>query len=87
MNQWNEFASAISRNLTGKDATRLFQGCAFEAPRHLDERTDWNVENAELDGMGPDKTKTVSDHEVNEHQISKCICGLSANGVSSVYGC
>ncbi|XRM45814.1 hypothetical protein ABZX51_008888 [Aspergillus tubingensis] len=63
MNQWNEFASAISRNLTGKDATRLFQGCAFEAPRHLDERTDWNVENAELDGMGPDKTKTVSDHE------------------------
>ncbi|OJZ84289.1 glycoside hydrolase family 79 protein [Aspergillus luchuensis CBS 106.47] len=63
VNQWNEFATAISRNLTGKDATRLFQGCAFEAPRHLDERTDWNVENAELDGMGADKTKTVSDHE------------------------
>ncbi|BCR99142.1 glycosyl hydrolase family 79 C-terminal domain-containing protein [Aspergillus luchuensis] len=63
VNQWNKFATAISQNLTGKDATRLFQGCAFEAPRHLDERTDWNVENAELDGMGADKTKTVSDHE------------------------
>ncbi|GKZ39607.1 hypothetical protein AbraIFM66950_000739, partial [Aspergillus brasiliensis] len=63
VNQWNEFATAISRNLTGKDAARLFQGCAFEAPRHVNERTDWNVENAELDGMGPDKAKTVSDHE------------------------
>ncbi|GKZ86188.1 hypothetical protein AnigIFM56816_001240 [Aspergillus niger] len=63
VNQWNEFATAISRNLTGENAARLFQGCAFEAPRHINERTDWNVENAELDGMHPDKTKTVSDHE------------------------
>ncbi|PIG83921.1 putative glycoside hydrolase family 79 protein [Aspergillus arachidicola] len=63
VDQWNEYASAISRNLTGKDAVKLFQGCAFQAPRHLDGRTDWNVQNAELDGMGPDKTKAVADHE------------------------
>ncbi|KAI0474603.1 hypothetical protein F4859DRAFT_481356 [Xylaria cf. heliscus] len=61
--QWNQYATAISRNLTGTDAARLFQGCAFEAPRHLENRTRWNVQNAELDGMRPDKAKTVSDHE------------------------
>lgn len=64
MDQWNEYATAISRNLTGKDAAKLFQGCAFQAPRHLNDRTDWNVQNAELDGMGSDKTKAVADHEV-----------------------
>jgi hypothetical protein len=61
--QWNQYATAISQNLTGMDAMQLFQGCAFEAPRHVGNRTYWNVQNAELDGMGPDKAKTVSDHE------------------------
>ncbi|RMZ40823.1 putative glycoside hydrolase family 79 protein [Aspergillus flavus] len=63
VDQWNEYATAISRNLTGKDAAKLFQGCAFQAPRHLNDRTDWNVQNAELDGMGSDKTKAVANHE------------------------
>jgi hypothetical protein len=44
---------------------KLFQGCAFEAPRHVGNVTFWNVENAELDGMGPNKAKTVSDHDVS----------------------
>ncbi|KIM94392.1 glycoside hydrolase family 79 protein [Oidiodendron maius Zn] len=63
VNQWNQYATAISRNLTGKDAIRLFQGCAFEAPRKIGNITYWNVQNAELDGMLRDKAKTVSDHE------------------------
>ncbi|KAI1323042.1 hypothetical protein F5Y16DRAFT_415293 [Xylariaceae sp. FL0255] len=61
--QWNQYATAISQNLTGADADRLFQGCAFEAPREIGNITDWNVQNAELDGMKSDKAKTVSDHE------------------------
>ncbi|KAH8897390.1 hypothetical protein GQ53DRAFT_818660 [Thozetella sp. PMI_491] len=61
--QWNEYATAISQNLTGVDAMQLFQGCAFQAPRHISNRTDWNIQNAQLDGMGPDKAKTVADHE------------------------
>ncbi|KAI0187813.1 hypothetical protein EV127DRAFT_368742 [Xylaria flabelliformis] len=61
--QWNQYATAISQNLTGTDAARLFQGCAFEAPRHLENRTRWNIQNAELDGMRSDKAKTISDHE------------------------
>lgn len=65
VSQWNQYASAISQNLTGADATRLFQGCAFEAPRSIGNRTDWNVQNAELDGMHSDKAVTVSDHEVS----------------------
>ncbi|KAI3317185.1 glycoside hydrolase family 79 protein [Xylariaceae sp. AK1471] len=60
--QWNQYATAISQNLTGVDAMRLFQGCAFEAPRNTS-RTAWNVQNAELDGMGPDKAKTIADHD------------------------
>ncbi len=63
--QWNQYAEAISQNLTGADAMKLFQGCAFEAPRHVGNRTYWNVENAILDGMGPEKAKTVSDHDVS----------------------
>lgn len=63
--QWNQYATAISQNLTGVDSMRLFQGCAFEAPRHVGNRTFWNVQNAELDGMSQNKAKTVSDHEVS----------------------
>ncbi|KAJ3561063.1 hypothetical protein NPX13_g9090 [Xylaria arbuscula] len=61
--QWNQYATAISQSLTGTDAARLFQGCAFEAPRHVDNRTQWNVQNAELDGMRSNKAKTISDHD------------------------
>ncbi|KAI1752140.1 hypothetical protein F4782DRAFT_158599 [Xylaria castorea] len=61
--QWNQYATAISQNLTSTDTARLFQGCAFEAPRLLENRTRWNIQNAELDGMRSDKTKTISDHE------------------------
>lgn len=51
------------------DSTKLFQGCAFEAPRQVgDNRTAWNVQNAELDGMYSNKAKTVSDHEVSWKQ-------------------
>ncbi len=64
VNQWNQYATAISQNLTSVDSVRLFQGCAFTAPRDIGSRTFWNVENAELDGMLPNKAKTVSDHEV-----------------------
>ncbi|KAI8628284.1 glycoside hydrolase family 79 protein [Xylariaceae sp. FL1651] len=60
--QWNQYATAISQNLTGVDAMRLFQGCAFEGPRNIS-RGAWNVQNAELDGMGPDKAKTIADHD------------------------
>ncbi|KAI1820808.1 glycoside hydrolase family 79 protein [Xylaria intraflava] len=60
--QWNRYATAISQNLTGVDAMRLFQGCAFEAPRDIAE-TAWNIHNAEAYGMAPDKAKTVSDHD------------------------
>lgn len=50
---------------------RLFQGAAFEAPRHVGNRTYWNVQNAELDGMHSNKAKTISDHEVDPlHMIS-----------------
>ena len=65
VDQWNQYATAISQNLTGVDAVRLFQGAAFEAPRRVGNRTFWNVENAELDGMRSNKAKTVSDHEVD----------------------
>ncbi|KAI3335233.1 hypothetical protein F4824DRAFT_465188 [Ustulina deusta] len=61
--QWNEYATAISRNLTGEDAVQLFQGCAFEAPRHIQDSAQWNIENAELDGMHSAKAKTISDHD------------------------
>ncbi|PMD16271.1 glycoside hydrolase family 79 protein [Hyaloscypha hepaticicola] len=61
--QWNQYATAISQNLTSMDSVRLFQGCAFEAPRDIVTRTSWNVQNAELDGMSRNKAKTVSDHE------------------------
>ncbi|KUJ14858.1 uncharacterized protein LY89DRAFT_720313 [Mollisia scopiformis] len=63
--QWNQYATAISYNLTGEGAMRLFQGCAFEAPRHIGNRTFWNVQNAELDGMRSNMAKTVSDHEAS----------------------
>ncbi len=63
--QWNQYATAISQNLTSMDSVRLFQGCAFEAPRDIVTRTSWNVQNAELDGMLRNKAKTVSDHEVS----------------------
>lgn len=63
--QWNQYATAISQNLTGVDAMRLFQGAAFEAPRHVGNKTYWNVQNAELDGMRSNKAKTISDHEVD----------------------
>ncbi|RAK81712.1 glycosyl hydrolase family 79 C-terminal domain-containing protein [Aspergillus fijiensis CBS 313.89] len=63
VDQWNEYASAISKNLTQHDADQLFQGCAFEAPRHVTAATDWNVANAEADGMRADKAKSVADHE------------------------
>jgi hypothetical protein len=65
VNQWNQYATSISQNLTGVDAMKLFQGCAFEAPRQVGNITFWNVENAELDGMRPNKAKTVSDHDVS----------------------
>ncbi|KAI0406616.1 hypothetical protein F4802DRAFT_606064 [Xylaria palmicola] len=73
--QWNQYATAISQNLTGKDAARLFQGCAFQAPRHLENRTRWNVENAVLDGMRSDKAKTIADHEYMGKN-----CGYSGRG-------
>ncbi|KAI2625213.1 glycoside hydrolase family 79 protein [Xylaria nigripes] len=60
--QWNQYATAISQNLTGVDSMRLFQGCAFEAPRSVS-KTAWNVQNAESHGMRPDKAITVSDHD------------------------
>ncbi|RAH70498.1 glycosyl hydrolase family 79 C-terminal domain-containing protein [Aspergillus aculeatinus CBS 121060] len=63
VDQWNEYASAISENLTQHDADQLFQGCAFEAPRHVTAATDWNVANAEADGMRADRAKSVADHE------------------------
>jgi hypothetical protein len=64
--QWNQYATAISQNLTSKDSVRLFQGCAFTAPRSIGaDRTLWNVQNAELDGISTNKAKTVSDHEVS----------------------
>jgi hypothetical protein len=69
VDQWNQYATAISQNLTGVDAMRLFQGAAFEAPRRVGVRTDWNVQNAELDGMRSNKARTVSDHEVNSPLI------------------
>ncbi|KAB5514880.1 hypothetical protein GE09DRAFT_1046446 [Coniochaeta sp. 2T2.1] len=61
--QWNQYAEAISQNLTGQDDMRIFQGCAFEAPRHVGDDHAWNVENAERDGMLSNRAKTVSDHE------------------------
>jgi hypothetical protein len=63
--QWNQYATAISQNLTSTDSMRLFQGCAFTAPRNIGTGTVWNVHNAELDGMSPNKAKTVADHEVS----------------------
>lgn len=63
--QWNQYATAISQNLTSVDAMPLFQGAAFEAPRRVGNRTYWNVQNANLDGMRSNKAKTVSDHEVD----------------------
>lgn len=55
----------------------LFQGCAFQAPRHIgfNETPFWNVENA-LE-LGLDTTgvvKTVADHEVrNAHLLFPCL--------------
>ncbi|KAI1431874.1 hypothetical protein GGR50DRAFT_35531 [Xylaria sp. CBS 124048] len=62
--QWNQYATAISRNITGIYAMRVFQGCAFGAPRKIAE-TAWNVHTAEVHGMGPEKAKTASDHNVS----------------------
>lgn len=64
VSQWNEYATAISENLTRVESMRLFQGCAFEAPRAINKATEWNVQNAEADGMRANKAKTVSDHDV-----------------------
>nr|AQW38601.1 beta-glucuronidase [Talaromyces pinophilus] len=64
VDQWNQYATAISQNLTGKDSMQLFQGCAFIAPRDVsDNITIWNVEHAEMDGMHSNKAKTVADHD------------------------
>ena len=67
--QWNQYATAISQNLTGESDAQLFQGCAFEAPRHLANRSDWNVENAVLDGMHKNKAKTIADHDVSRNHV------------------
>lgn len=67
VDQWSQYATAISQNLTDVDAMQLFQGAAFEAPRKIGNRTYWNVQNAELDGMHSNKAKTISDHEVDPH--------------------
>ncbi|KAJ5727063.1 hypothetical protein N7493_004883 [Penicillium malachiteum] len=63
VDQWNEYAIAISQNLTGKDSLAIFQGCVFEAPRNVWSSTAWNFENAEGDGMRSNKAKSVADHE------------------------
>ena len=70
--QWNQYASVISQNLTGKPDVQLFQGCAFEAPRHIANRTDWNVLNAVQDGMHKNKAKTIADHDVSCLYVLKC---------------
>lgn len=72
VDEWNEYAKAISKNLTGSDSLQIFQGCAFEAPRHLDSSEDWNVANAEADGMRSNMAKAVADHEVSRpvHTVS-----------------
>jgi hypothetical protein len=84
VSQWNQYASAISHNLTGADATRLFQGCAFEAPRSIGNTTDWNVQNAELDGMRSEMALTVADHEVGPDIWA--FHNQSANLIPIVYG-
>lgn len=68
MDQWIAYGSAIARNLTGAAAKPLFQGCNFEAPRHLgyNETQYWNVENALADGMaGSGLARAAADHEVS----------------------
>ncbi|KAJ0416567.1 hypothetical protein BJY00DRAFT_326196 [Aspergillus carlsbadensis] len=68
--QFKKYAAAIVNQSLGDGAKHgkepLFQGCAFQAPRHLgfNETPFWNVENALERGM--DSTgmlKTVADHD------------------------
>lgn len=72
VDQWNQYATAISQNLTGKDSMQLFQGCAFTAPRDVSENMKiWNVEHAETDGMRSNKAKTVADHDVSTQKLNE----------------
>ncbi|KAJ5716751.1 hypothetical protein N7488_002397 [Penicillium malachiteum] len=63
VDQWNEYATAISQNLTGRDTMSIFQGCEFEAPRNVWSSTACNIKNAEENGMRSNKAKSVADHE------------------------
>jgi hypothetical protein len=72
VDQWLEFADAVGKEAIGSEVDEkiepLFQGCAFEAPRHLgyNETPFWNVENAIKYGIASTgKAKTVADHDVS----------------------
>ena len=74
--QFKEYAAAIVDHSLGDTPNGgmepLFQGCAFQAPRHIgfNETPFWNVENA-LE-LGLDTTgmvKTVADHEVRNARL------------------
>lgn len=70
VDEWIEYATNISEAIEDKDAVKLFQGGAFEAPRHIGVNETsgeqfWNAENALNDGMASSGlAKSFSDHDV-----------------------
>jgi hypothetical protein len=74
-----QYSAAIGDQVLGSSLDSklepLFQGCAFEAPRHLGNNATpyWNVENALKFGMASTgRAKTVADHDVrlSPHPLS-----------------
>lgn len=75
VDEWLFTAAYIGNTSIGtavdKRVEPLFQGGVFEAPRgNLDNRTNWNVKNALLDGIdSTGRVKTMSDHDASSHQF------------------
>ncbi|KAL9090002.1 MAG: hypothetical protein Q9165_005531 [Trypethelium subeluteriae] len=66
--QWKQYAAAIDEKLRplsdGQEFEPLFQGGAFEAPRHLNNLSYFTVQTAEESGIASTgKVKTMADHD------------------------
>ena len=67
--QWKQYAAAIDEKLRplsdSQECEPLFQGGAFEAPRHLNNLSYFTVQTAEESGIASTgKVKTMADHDV-----------------------
>ncbi|KAF2239937.1 glycoside hydrolase family 79 protein [Viridothelium virens] len=66
--QWKQYAATVDEKLRplsdGQEFEPLFQGGAFEAPRHLNNLSYFTVQTAEESGIASTgKVKTMADHD------------------------